>query len=91
MKPPGLFERWIEIERSTGRSMTDVLADLNAAAGTRYKHNWPSVVASRGFELERCPLAVRRYMMGKVLVREMQDIGVPLDQAQLEKLVIALT
>lgn len=88
---PGLFERWIEIERAGGRPLGDVLADLNAATGTKYKHNWPSVVASRGYEMERCPVEVRRYMMSKVLAVELQQMGVELETNQLEKLILSLT
>lgn len=62
-----LFERWLEIERATGRPMTEILADINAACGTKYKHNWPSDMQSRGFGMERTPSAVRRYMLEKVL------------------------
>ena len=87
----GLFERWIALERATGRSVGDILADLNAAAGTNYKHNWPSVVASRGFELERCPVEVRRYMLRKVLRDELAGMGFEIDQSQVEALIIALT
>lgn len=87
----GLFERWIALERQTGRSMRDILADLNAAAGTNYKHNWPSVVASRGFELERCPVEVRRYMLRTVLQDELTSMGFEVNQSQVEALIIALT
>lgn len=88
---PGLFERWIAIERASGRSMADILADLNAVAGTNYKHNWPSVVESRGYELERCPVEVRRYMMRKVLEDELKGMGVDLPKNKLDKLIIFLT
>lgn len=62
-----LFERWLEIERATGRRMTTILADINAACGTRYKHNWPTDMQTRGYGMERTPNAVRRYMLAKVL------------------------
>lgn len=88
---PGLFERWLSIERATGRSMTTILADLNAAAGTNYKHNWPSVVESRGYELERCPVEVRRYLMRRVLEDELKGMGVDLPKNKLDKLTIFLT
>lgn len=91
IKVPGLFERWFALERSTGRAVTDILSDLNAVAGTNYKHNWPSVVAGRGFELERCPVEVRRYMMRKVLADELSAMGINLTKKQLDKLVIFLT
>lgn len=90
-KTPGLFERWMALERASGRAVGDILSDLNAVAGTSYKHNWPSVVASRGFELERCPIAVRRYMMKKVLDDELKGLGIELAGNRLDKLILALT
>lgn len=90
-KIQGLFERWMSLERASGRSVSDILADLNAIAGTNYKHNWPSVVASRGFELERCPVLVRRYMMRKVLEDELRGLGVELTRNKLDGLINALT
>ena len=91
LKEQGLFERWMSLERASGRSIGDILADLNAAAGTNYKHNWPSVVASRGFELERCPVLVRRYMMRKVLDDELRGLGLELPRNKLDTLIKALT
>lgn len=88
---PGLFERWFALERATGRSVGDILADLNTAAGTNYKHNWPSVVAGRGFELERCPIEVRRYMMRKVLADELAEMRVDLPKNKVELLIQFLT
>ncbi|MDO8728549.1 MAG: hypothetical protein Q7K26_01510 [bacterium] len=88
---PGLFERWISIERASGRPMVDILADLNAVAGTNYKHNWPSVVAGRGYELERCPVTVRRYMMRKVLADELAAMNIELPKNKLDKLILFLT
>lgn len=55
-----LFFRWLEIEKSSGKTMTDILADLNAACGTKYRHNWPSVMAERGYSLDRLPACVRK-------------------------------
>lgn len=81
----------MSIEHATGRSMTDIHADLNAVAGTNYKHNWPSVVAGRKYELERCPVAVRRYMMRKVFADELNGIGIELTKKKLESLIIYLT
>lgn len=71
--------------------MGDILADLNTTAGTNYKHNWPSVMASRGNKLERCPLEVRRYMLRKVLQDELAGMGLEANQSQVETLLIALT
>ena len=72
----GLFERWLAIERATGRPMTSILADINAACGTSYRHNWPSLMAKRGYSLDRCPTSVRRYMMGVVLPSELETLGI---------------
>jgi len=88
---PGLFERWIAIERETGATTGKILDDLNAAASTNYKHNWPSVVASRNYELERCPVEVRRYMMRKVLAVELAKLGIELTDRKLDKLILSLT
>jgi hypothetical protein len=88
---PGLAERWLAIERATGRSMTEILGDLNAEAGTNYKHNWPSVLDSRNYELERCPIPVRRYMMRKVLANELAVLGLDLSKNKLESLISSLT
>lgn len=87
----GLFERWLSLERESGRPMSEILDELNAVAGTNYKHNWPSVVASRNYELERCPVAVRRHMMRKVLADELKGIGIELPRNKLDKLIISLT
>lgn len=90
-KTKGLFERWMALERASGRPLADILADLNAVAGTNYKHNWPSVVAARNYELERCPVAVRRYMMRKVLEDELAGLGIDLPKNRVDKLVLCLT
>lgn len=86
-----LFEQWIEIERGTGRPMTVILGDLNAACGSKYKHNWPSVMASRGCSLDRCPTAVRRYMMKKVLPVELEKLGIEVSAKKLEAIILRLT
>lgn len=87
----GLFQRWLEIELATGRSLASILDDLNAACGTKYKHNWPSVMAERSFSLERCPTEVRRYMMREVLDAELKVLGVKLTTRRLEALLVNLT
>lgn len=86
-----LFEHWLEIERATGRPMKSILDDLNAACGTMYRHNWPSVMAGRGYSLDRCPTQVRRYMMKKVLPAELDNLGIKVTQKKLEALIIRLT
>lgn len=87
----GLFERWLEIEKATGRPMTAILDELNAACGTKYRHNWPSVMASRHYTLDRMPTNVRRYMMQKVLPAEMALLGVQATQTQIDAIVEKLT
>lgn len=86
-----LFERWMSIERATGRSLADILRDLNTVAGTNYKHNWPSVVAARNYELERCPIKVRAYMLEKVLPVVLNEMGVAITKNDLQRLVKTLT
>lgn len=87
----GLFERWLAIERAKDRTLTDILCELNQAAGTNYKHNWPSVVASRGFELERCPTKVRQHMMRVVLDAELCKLNIAISKNKLEELIFSLT
>ncbi len=86
-----LYECWLKIERATGRSMATILDDLNAACNTKYKHNWPSVMAGRDYSLDRCPTVVRRYMMKKVLPIEFEKLGVEVSQKKIESLIIRLT
>ena len=86
-----LFERWLEIERATGRPMTAILDDLNTACGSLYRHNWPSVMAGRGYSLDRFPTAVRRYMMKKVLPGELETLGIAISPKKLDALIIRLT
>lgn len=62
----GLFELWIEVERSRGMQKEGI-ERLNAGCGTKYTESWPSKMASHDFSLERTPTAVRRYMMFQVL------------------------
>lgn len=87
----GLFERWLELERAGGRRLAQTLADLNAACGTKYRHNWPSVMAERGYTLDRCPTNVRRYMMRLVLQAELERRGLKLTPAEIDDLVVNLT
>lgn len=87
----GLFERWLELERASGRRLAQTLADLNATCKTRYRHNWPSVMAERGFTLDRCPTNVRRYMMRLVLQAELERRGLKLSSAEIDDLVVNLT
>lgn len=90
-KTVGLFERWLEIERGAGRPMTAILDDLNGACGTKYKHNWPSVMAERDYSLDRLPTNVRRYMMRKVLPGELAALGVEVSVKKIDALVAVLT
>lgn len=87
----GLFERWLELERATGRPMTAILADINAACGTAYRHNWPSLMAKRGYSLDRCPTNVRRYMMEAVLPVELEKIGIRATNKAVAAIVAKLT
>jgi hypothetical protein len=88
---PGLFERWWALEVGKGLSTGQILSELNDQAGTSYKHNWPSVVAGRNYELERCPIAVRRVMMRAVLADELKKLGHELPPTELANLMNALT
>ncbi len=56
-----------------------------------YRHNWPSVMAGRDFSLNRCPTAVCRYMMRKVLQAELEQMGVNVTSQKIEMLTILLT
>jgi hypothetical protein len=87
----GLFERWLEIERATGRPMTAILEDINAACGTAYRHNWPSLMASRGYSLDRCPTNVRRYMMAVVLPAEIEQLGINPSKKLVASMIARLT
>ena len=87
----GLFLMWLDIEKSAGKTMTQILSEINDACGTAYRHNWPSKMADSGFNLERVPSNVRRYMMRKVLPVALQERGVSLDADALEGLVKNLT
>lgn len=87
----GLFERWLEAERATGRSVSEILADLNNVCGTKYKHNWPSVMAARNYSLDRVPTAVRQYMMMRVLPGELEGRGLKMKATEIFDLVVGLT
>ena len=71
--------------------MSTILDDLTAACGTKYKHNWPSVMASRGYTLDRMPTNVRQYMMRKVLPAELERIGALASADQVDALIALLT
>lgn len=87
----GLFLTWLEVEKSAGKAMTQILSEINDACGTAYRHNWPSKMADSGFNLERVPSNVRRYMMRKVLPAVLLARGISLDADALEELVKRLT
>lgn len=87
----GLFERWLEIERSTGRPMTEILADINRVCGTKYRHNWPSKMAKSGYTMDRVPTGVRQYMMTRVLPVELQTRGLKLPSNAVLDVVLSLT
>lgn len=67
-----LYLNWLNIERRT-KTMGELLEDLNNACGTKYKHNWPSVMRDRGYALDRLPTSVRQYMMSIVLPEIMSE------------------
>lgn len=67
-----LYLNWLNIERRT-KTMGELLEDLNNACGTKYKHNWPSVMRERGYGLERLPTNVRQYMMSVVMAEIMPE------------------
>ncbi len=87
----GLFERWMDLERSSGRTWEAILGDLNATCGTKYNYTWPAVMKRRGYSLERLPTPVRRYMMTKVLSGELGALGVELSSKKISALVVNLT
>jgi len=86
-----MFEQWLDIELNTGRSLKEILADLNTACGTKYKHNWPSVMASRGYSMERAPSGVRLYMARRVLPKILEAHGVVFDDTLEKELLNCLT
>lgn len=87
----GLFLTWLEIEKAGGKSMGHILADINAACGTAYRHNWPTKMADSNYSLERVPVEVRRYMLMKVLPAELAARGVVFPSDVVEVLVRRLT
>ncbi len=87
----GLFQSWLEIEKASGKTMTQILSDINGACGTAYRHNWPSKMADNGYSLERVSVAVRRYMLRKVLPAKLSARGVTFPAEVIEKLIISLT
>lgn len=84
-----LAVRWLEIEKSAGKSPGEILAEVNTACGTNYKHSWLSQLQTR----PSCHLAVelRRYMLAKVLPVELQALGVKLSSSKLSALINNLT
>ncbi len=87
----GLFQNWLSLEKAEGRPMKTILAELNAACGTKYDRTWPNVVAGRNFGIERCPTSVRRYMMGKVLKSALEANGLHMPDKKLLALIVNLT
>ncbi len=87
----GLFERWLELERATGRPLAVILDELNTACGTQYRHNWPSVMAARGYSLDRMPTVVRRYLMQRVLPAELEALGAKVSAKKINALLVNLT
>jgi hypothetical protein len=82
-----LFVNWLKIELKT-KKLGVVLDDLNTACGTKYKHNWPSIMKKREYGLNHLPTKVRQYMMVVVLP---EKLGSKLSEKEINKLVISLT
>lgn len=82
-----LFTSWLEIELKT-KTLGSALDDINAACDTKYRHNWPSMMESRGYTLERLPTNVRQYMMSIVLPEKLK---LDLSKKELNELVKSLT
>lgn len=87
----GLFQRWLEIEAASGKPLKQTLDEINAACGTTYRHNWPSKMASSDYSLERIPVAVRRYMMRRVLPAELSARGATFPPEVIDALIKLLT
>lgn len=85
----GLFERWLALEKTAGKSPGQILADINAACGTKYKHAWLSLTASR--PSQNLPLDVRRYMMATVLPVVVKEQGINAKIPDIEAMTKALT
>ncbi len=86
-----LFLNWLEVELQT-RTLQETLEEINKACGTKYKHNWPSVMKDRGYTLERLPTNVRQYMMEKVLPEVLSDnLTEELPKKDLKEVIKALT
>ena len=87
----GLFQKFIEIETAAGKPLKQTLDEINAACGTAYRHNWPSKMAETGYSMERTPVAVRRFMMRRVLPAELSKRGVNMSEEIIEIIVLSLT
>ena len=87
----GLFVRFIEIEAAAGKPLKTTLAEINAACGTAYRHNWPSKMAETGYAMERTPVNVRRYMMRRVLPAELASRGHSFPPEVIEMIILSLT
>ncbi|HDR9757857.1 TPA: hypothetical protein QDC44_001981 [Burkholderia cepacia ATCC 25416] len=87
----GLFQRWLAIEAAAGKPLKQTLAEINETCGTAYRHNWPAKMAESGYSLERIPVAVRRYMMLRVLPAVLTARGIVLPPEVIETLVESLT
>jgi hypothetical protein len=86
-----LYEQWLEQELATGRTLKDILAEINTACGTHYKHNWPSIMAARKYSMERAPSLVRQYMARKVLPNILKAHDVVFDEKLVFELINCLT
>ena len=58
----GLFQRWIETERATGKSINEIITGLNDKCGTGYGSDWLTEMKGQGYKSNRLPRFVLRYM-----------------------------
>lgn len=79
----GLFEKWMEAELATGKSVTNIIGDLNTACGTLYANDWTGNMKKLGYKTNLLPSAVVKYMKSKVATQP----ATPSDESQQEKLI----
>jgi len=85
-----LFENWLEIELRS-RKLGEVLDELNKSCGTKYQHNWPSMMKSRGYSLDRLTKNVRQYMMSVVLAEFCEQNNIDISEKLQNKFIKVLT
>lgn len=85
----GLVSLWLDIEDKSDRKWVDILAELNETCGTRYRHNWLSQLRTR--PSQNLPIAVRQYLMRRVLPVLFTEAGLTLPHKKIAALVVNLT